>query len=460
MAITGTAASTKTGGVLMKAFSAGTAEAIQWTEVTVGDLVITVAADAMKAELNGRPGVRLPVSHIETAAICRELGCVAPTQAMADAMFAQAKAQLGFVPLVRTAADSAKMASAEFSLRFHEGVEKQLAAAAAPPGGLVAGAWKYWIMHPRLAERGAVNYGFWDKSKRPPAPIQTVGGRHDASHYDYSQLLQPVKRVARRKGSGEEVDLLEYIEKHDHVPARFVEVFRAGATPTAESFADPYDDEVSLVTVLTAAGVTVKAGDGWEKKGRAGFHPEGIMVHHTAGPKTGDGPSLPVCVQGRPDLPGPLCHIFLSRSGTAHVLAANITNHAGKGAKEVLDLVRRGEPVSGNAKDHKYADTTFGNEYFYGIEVENSGTAADPYPAAQVDALASICAAICQAHSWSASRVIHHRQWTARKIDMSFRGDLPGLVAQKMDAGAVTFGMDEDPSEPMWEPDPDMVPAV
>lgn len=460
MATTETKTSTKTGGLLMKAFSSGAIDPIRWTEVTVGDLVVTVASDALKAELAGRPGVRLPATHAETVAICRELGCVPPTQAIADAMFAQAKAQLNFVPLVRTAADSNKMATVEFSLKFHDGVEKQLAAAAAAPGALIAGAWKYWLLHPRLAERGAVNYGFWDKSKKPPRPIQTPGACHDAGHYDYSQLLQPVKRIARRAGSGEEVDLLDYIEKHDRVPARFLEPLRPGATISPVTFADPYEDEVDLLSVLRAADVTVHAVDGWEKKGRPGFEPEGILVHHTAGPKTGDAPCLQVCLAGRPDLPGPLCHIYLSRSGTAHLLAANITNHAGMGAREVLDQIRRGEPVIDNAVTHGYTDAIGGNTFFYGIEVENSGTKGDAYPPAQIEALVRICAALCQAHRWSSGRVIHHRQWTKRKIDMSFRGSLPGLVAQRMDAGAVSFGMDDDPTEPMWEPEPEAEPAV
>jgi hypothetical protein len=444
----------------MKALSEGSAEEITWTEITLDGLILTVAADAMKGELGGRSGVRLPVSYYETVQACRSLGCVAPTQAMADAMFAQAKAQLQFVPLVRTAADSAKMASVDFTLRFHDGVEKQIAAAAPEPGALIAGAWKYWLLHLRLAERGAVNYGFWDKSKRPPTPIQTVGGRHDASHWDYSQLLQPVKRMARRVGSDVEVDLLEYIENHDHVPARFLEVFRPDAPITPQSFEDPYDDEVDLQAVLSAAGVEGLIHPAWREAGRDGFQPEGILVHHTAGPKTGEAPSLPVCIQGRPDLPGPLCHLYVSRSGKVHLLAAKITNHAGYGAKAVLDRVRRGEEVIGNARDQGYVDSVAGNAFLYGIEVENSGTAGDPYPQAQIDALVSVCAALCQAHSWGASRVIHHRQWTSRKIDMSFRGDLPGLVAQKMDAGAVVFGMSEDPSEPLWEPDPDVSPAT
>lgn len=214
-------------GPLLTAFIARQTEGILWTEVTLGDLVITVASDAMKAAVGDRRGVRLPVSYQEAVFICAALGCVAPTKAMCDAMFAQAKAQLSFVGFRKTAA---RMIMDDFVLEFAEGVEKQLAGLDLSPGDLVFGAWKLWILHRRLVEKGAVNYGFWDKHKHPPAPIQTVGGRHDAMYHDYSQLLQPVKRGAR-KTTGEPVDLLDYIAAHDHVPARYLDPYRKTPPP-------------------------------------------------------------------------------------------------------------------------------------------------------------------------------------------------------------------------------------
>jgi len=438
----------KAGGLLLAAFRAGTTEPINWVDITVGDLVVTVASDAMKATVGGRAGVRLPVSYRETIEICRELDCVAPTQSICDAIFSQARSPLNFVPLVRTAADTAKMTSVEFALRFNDGIEKQLGAQQSAPG-LIGGAWKYWLLHPRLAERGAVNYGFWDKSHKPAKPIQSVGGQHDALHYDYSQILQPVRRIARHVATGAEVDLLDYIASHDHVPARFLDVYRPGPI---QSFEEELEGESDLLTLLQSTGVEVEPADGWKDRGRKGFSPAGILVHHTAGAKSGDAPSLALCIQGRPDLSGPLCHILLSRSGKAHLIAANIANHAGKGAQQVLDMVRKDEVISGSATSNRWADAAFGNQFFYGIEVENSGQSGDPYPPEQIEALARICAALCHAHRWSANRVVHHRQWTSRKIDMSWRGDLNGMVAQYMDAGFASFELSEDPTEPIWEP--------
>lgn len=434
------AAPAKTGGLLLQAFRAGKTEEISWIELPCGDLVLTVAADAMKATLRDTAGVRLPVSYAEAIELCRELSCVSPTKEMADAMFARATSQLNFVPLVRTAADSAKMTSADFSLKFHEGVEKQLAGKQSA-GGLSFGAWKLWILHPRIVERGAINYGFWDKSKKPPSPIQTVGGQHDAAHYDYSQVFQPVKRMARNAKTGEEVDLLEYLATHAKIPAKYLDPYRMAPGSFVESFGDE-DGEIDLAELLASAGVTVEAAAGWKSKGKPNFTPLGIMLHHTAGPKGGDAPSLKLCMEGRPGLSGPLCHIVLARSGTAHVIAAKRTNHAGDGAAQVLERVKKDEPVTGNAATNGYKDVAglSGNGYFYGIEVENTGT-GEPYPEAQIDALGKICAAICQAHGWSSNRIIHHRQWTVRKADMSYKGDIPSMVAQIMDTGTVQFGV-------------------
>lgn len=446
-------ASVKAGGMLAAALDRGEVEPITWVDVAVGDLVISVASDALKAPVDGVPGVRLPVSYAEVVTMCRERDWVTPTKAMADAMLAHARSPIGFVPLVRTAEDARKMTSVGFVMRFHEGIEDKIAGKAPSERGLVFGAWKLWILHPRLAERGAVNYGFWDLGARPPRPVQTPGAQHDAAHYDYSQLFQPVQRRARRAATGEEVDLLDVLQTHDKIPARFLDVYRRGAL----SFDSPYDEEdPSLLDVLAAAGVDVEAVEGWETRGKQGFAPEGILVHHTAGPKRGDAPSLSLCVKGRPDVPGPLCHIVLARSGKAHLVTANIANHAGLGAAEVLDLVRADEPVDDDARARRYRDSVSGNPFLYGIEVENSGVPGDVYPDAQIDALGRICAALCQHHGFSPNRIIHHRQWTSRKVDMSFRGCVRDLAAQHMDAGLVSFAVPFEPldGEPLPETDP------
>lgn len=212
--------------------------------------------------------------------------------------------------------------------------------------------------------------------------------------------------------------------------------------------------DMDLVELLSAAGLTVEAASGWKQAGRANFAPVGIMLHHTAGPKDGDAPSLKNLRDGRPGLTGPLCHMLLARSGKVHVFGANRCNHAGDGAQEVLNLVKTDQPVVGNAVTNRYKDVPglSGNGYFYGIEVENTGV-GEAYPAAQIQALGKICAAICQARGWSANRIVHHRQWTIRKADMSYKGDIPGLVAQLTNGDTTDLAMsfaeeDEEPFPP------------
>lgn len=414
--------SAKAGGLLLSAFRNGHTEAIQWVELPVGDLIVTVAADALKGPLGDRAGIRLPVTYEEAVEICRELGCVMPTQEICDAMYARAEARLDHVPLVIKASDSAKMCNCEFVLKFHDRVEKQLAKLGPPPGCLAFGAWKLWILHTRIAEKGAVNYGFWNLKTRKP--VQTVGARHDPKHYDYSQLLQPVKRMARHATTGAEVDLLDHFGTQGRIPEQYLSAYRPVA-PTKPGAGD-------LLAVLTAAGLRVVPATGWEKRGKSGFTPEGILLHHTAGPKKGDAPCLTLCIQGGPGVSGPLCHILVARSGAVHLIAAKKANHAGKGAREVLDRIRADEAQVGDAKDHGYRDALIGNAYFYGIEVENSGKPGDEYPQAQIDALVQVCAALCDAHGWSENRVVHHRQWTTRKVDMSYRGDITGAVREAL----------------------------
>ncbi len=53
-----------------------------------------------------------------------------------------------------------------------------------------------------------------------------MGGKHDASHYDYSQLLQPVKRTARNASTGADVDLLDWFEQVEHVPRKYLDPYR------------------------------------------------------------------------------------------------------------------------------------------------------------------------------------------------------------------------------------------
>jgi hypothetical protein len=124
-----------------------------------------------------------------------------------------------------------------------------------------------------------------------------------------------------------------------------------------------------LLDILKAAGLKVAPVDGWELRGRGEMSPvRGILCHHTAGPKTGNMPSLNIVTNGRgaPNpLPGPLCHLGLGRDGTWYIVAAGKAVHAGNG---------------------EFKGITAGNSSMIGIEAENSGTADDPWPDVQMRA--------------------------------------------------------------------------
>lgn len=182
---------------------------------------------------------------------------------------------------------------------------------------------------------------------------------------------------------------------------------------------------MNLLKVLKDAGLSVNPVPGWETRARPGsFGPVGIMLHHTAGTN-----SLTVIVEGRSDLAGPLANLHLPKDGTCNLVANGRCNHAGAGSSTVLGETRNDLAPPGDARVRGLKDDIGGNAYYYGIEVENLGDGRDPYPQPQLDALAGACAAICRHAGWSANRVVMHREWTARHINMSYRGPIRESVA-------------------------------
>lgn len=150
--------------------------------------------------------------------------------------------------------------------------------------------------------------------------------------------------------------------------------------------------DTGIADKLRRAGLTVVEVAGWQTRGSDQFNPRGFVWHHTAGPRSGNAPSLAICIYGRAGLPGPLCNVFLARDGTVYVVAAGRANHAGTGGWAGLS----------------------GNSSVYGLEVENVGTGAEPWQPFLVDIAARIAAALCPDHE----RCCHHKEWTARKPDM------------------------------------------
>lgn len=171
-----------------------------------------------------------------------------------------------------------------------------------------------------------------------------------------------------------------------------------------------------LPQVLSAWGLKVQSVDGWQTRGHGNFSsPLGILCHHTCGPRTGDIRDLHVLVDGRDDLPGPLCNLGLARSGVFWVVAAGKAWHAGRG---------------------NWRGITDGNSHLIGIEAENVGDKTDPWPDVQMKAYAKGCAAILSHIKATPLMCVGHKEFAlphGRKDDPSFdmvkfRNDVAALM--------------------------------
>jgi hypothetical protein len=158
-----------------------------------------------------------------------------------------------------------------------------------------------------------------------------------------------------------------------------------------------------LADVLRAAKLTVVETPGWQSRGHGDVRDIlGVMCHHTCGPLHGDIADLHVLIEGRSDLPGPLCELGLARSGTFHVVCAGKPWHAGKG-------IWRG--------------VTDGNAHFIGIEAENTGLSNDPWPEVQMEAYQRGVAALLQHVGAQPNMCCGHKEYAlphGRKNDPDF----------------------------------------
>lgn len=149
-----------------------------------------------------------------------------------------------------------------------------------------------------------------------------------------------------------------------------------------------------------AAGLKVVEIPGWQARGAAfPAIPNTIVCHHTATPKSakGDLPTQKILIEGRPDLPGPLCQVGLGRNGTVYIVASGKANHAGKGAwNGVNQSVRT-----------------------VGIEAENPGDGT-PWPQKQYDAYVQLVAVLVRSLGTTFEHVCGHKEWAlprGRKTD-------------------------------------------
>lgn len=189
--------------------------------------------------------------------------------------------------------------------------------------------------------------------------------------------------------------------------------------------------DTDIATRLRNAGLKVVEVDGWRTRGSASFAPRGAVHHHTVGSAAGNAPSLGICINGRADLPGPLCNVLIARDNTCYVIAAGRANHAGPGGWEGLS----------------------GNSSVYGVEHENIGTTREPWRPDQLDAAARCLAALVQDRA-SSKFVCQHKEWAPDR-----KGDCHSITGAEMRARVDRV---LDPTEvcPMFDPPLTLEPIV
>lgn len=172
---------------------------------------------------------------------------------------------------------------------------------------------------------------------------------------------------------------------------------------------------LDLADAARSSGLPVTEVDGWRTRGHGELVAvETIVAHHTAtaAAAAGDYPSLGIVRDGRPGLAGPLSQLGLGRDGTVYVIAAGVAYHAGATWSTSQD-----------------------NWHAIGIEAEHPGGSA-PWPPAQYDAYARLCAALCRWYRLDPARVQGHKEIArpaGRKPDPTFSmTEFRGRVADLM----------------------------
>ncbi|MGH2714796.1 MAG: N-acetylmuramoyl-L-alanine amidase [Thermoleophilaceae bacterium] len=157
--------------------------------------------------------------------------------------------------------------------------------------------------------------------------------------------------------------------------------------------------DLGIAARLRRDGLRVREVSGWQTRGDSSFFPRGFVNHHTAGASRSAGvhPSLGILINGRSDLPGPLCQVSLDYEGVVYVIAAGRANHAG---------IPDGGAWRGLT----------GNTSAWGLEIEHPGTF--PLEPERYELAARVHAALIRG-TVDESKVGQHWEWApSRKIDL------------------------------------------
>ncbi|GIG68881.1 peptidoglycan recognition protein family protein [Phytomonospora endophytica] len=160
-----------------------------------------------------------------------------------------------------------------------------------------------------------------------------------------------------------------------------------------------------LADVLRQAGVPVVEEGDWRNRMRPGaFDPIGVLWHHTASTSSAGNPApaLNICINGRPDLPGPLCQALVDYNGVFHIISAGRANHAGAS--------RGSGPIP--AGD--------GNALLVGWEIDYNGVSQEMTDAQYRNSVKATVAVLRRLGKGSAYVRGHRETSTSGKIDPSF----------------------------------------
>jgi len=161
-----------------------------------------------------------------------------------------------------------------------------------------------------------------------------------------------------------------------------------------------------MADVLRNAGLTVIETKGWLGRGKEMDAVEGVVMHHTASPRTSSlQTNLYVVTNGNGVGPGPIAQVLIWRDGSCYLIADGKANHAGAGGPwGWLPLSPPGQLSTANART-------------VGFECANDGV-GEPWPAAQVIAMEIAAAAVLRHIGQGAERCLMHSEWApTRKID-------------------------------------------
>lgn len=160
-----------------------------------------------------------------------------------------------------------------------------------------------------------------------------------------------------------------------------------------------------LADVLRGAGVPVVEEGDWRNRMRPGsFNPIGVLWHHTAATSSPSNPhpALNICINGRPDLAGPLCQALVDYNGVFHIISAGRCNHAG--------AARASGPIP--AGD--------GNTMLIGWEIDYNGVNQQMTSAQYNNSLKATAAVLRQLGRDASYARGHKETSTTGKIDPSF----------------------------------------